>query len=202
MWVSKHGIMRASGYTVQNLTENTFICIPDRPSDGEGNEPYCSAIINNSYYFMISSNTLYKLDMGQGNSLSKIEVSGLTQVFAYENRLYGNIANNAYELFVSNTEGYAWEYTTKEFAGQSYDSEIEWLSYKVAYQGTVTIETFINGVSIQSVVMPVSTTRATHKVLLPASANKGSTVQFKLNGLSTSKVYSLRAIYSYLNLEN
>ena len=199
IWLSKHGIMRASGYSIQNLTHNTFIDLPDAPTDGNW-EYYGGALINESYYFMTSINTLYKFDMTQ-NAISKITIAGLTQVFPYNNRLYGNISNSHYELF-STTPVDSWEWTSKEYSGQSYDSEVEWESYKIAYIGEPTVEVFIDGISVLTLTSLNSATRKTDKVLLPSATNQGLTIQFKVSGSATTKVYSLRSIYNYINLEN
>ncbi len=200
MWLSTYGIMRVSGYTVENLSKDIFTDIPEPDYTSTQWDKPVATIVDNIYYFMLGDGYVYRYDMSQ-RSLGKNKVPGLTHLHPSRGGLLGTVNKTNYSLF-DTTPTEPWSYTSKEYSGQSYDSEIEYQSVKIAYVGQVTIVTCIDGVEILSVTTDQSATRTTDKFLLPEADNTGLTIQFKISGDATSKVYSLRSIYSYTNLEN
>jgi hypothetical protein len=192
--------MKVSGYTVSNLTENTFINLPEVGYSSADWRKVCATIVDGDYFFMLEDNYMYRLDISQG-ALSKHYISGLTHLNTARGKLLGAVNKVPYYLLDSSPD-LGWEYLSKEYSGQSFDSEIEWQSIKIAYIGQVDVEIFIDSESVLTYSLDLVEKKTTDKLLLPADSNKGLTIQFKLVGTSASKVYSIRGIYGYTNLEN
>jgi hypothetical protein len=173
LWVSNDGVCTSSGDAVTVITKEQLGHLTL--------SPVASAVHDEIYYLSETGGNVFALDFRYGNIAKDLSL-GVTSVVHANDIIYGWSSGQLYKLF-KDSSSESLTYLSAEVTEGEYSNLKTYKSFYVRYDGTVTLEIFINGASVLSKVL--SSSLPTEEIKVPSAGQQGYRVQFKITGTGT-----------------
>jgi hypothetical protein len=173
LWVSNDGICTSSGDAVTVITKEQLGHITL--------SPVASAVHDEIYYLSETGGNVFALDFRYGNIAKDLDLD-ITSVVQANDVIYGWNTGQLHELF-KGASSESLTYLSAEVTDGEYSNLKTYKSFYIRYDGTITLEIFIDGVSVLSKVL--SSSLPTEEIKVPSARQQGYRVQFKVTGTGT-----------------